>query len=128
MPRRATGALVLLAFTVGDYSPAQEKVGPERPAPPAVLELLLPEGATATADGKDLADPKRVTIPDIKPTEIRRVKLAVKYADGTTDERLVDVAAGQRLPIAVPRPGPDKAAVVAVQTIGPITAAAMTHD
>ena len=67
-------------------APAQDKPQ-EKFGPPAVLELLLPAGAKATADGKELADPRLVTLDDLKPTEVRRVKLAVKFPDGTTDER-----------------------------------------
>lgn len=124
MPRRVTDALAFLALACVwlSLAPAQDK------PPPATLELLLPAGATATADGKELADPRRVSLDDLKPTEVRRVKLAVKFPDGTADERTVDVSAGARLPISVPRPGPEKASVVAVQTLGPITAAAMSRD
>ena len=130
MPCRVTGALAFLGLVcVGlSLAPAQEKGEQEKPSPPTVLELLLPTSAKATIDGKELADPRRVTLDDLKPTEVRRVKLAVKFADGSTDERLVDVSAGQRLPIPVPRPGPEKASVAVVQTIGPITASAMTRD
>src|SRR5262245_28217538 len=105
MLRRVTGALAFLAIVWLSLAPAQEKQEPV--GPPTVLEMLLPAGARATADGKELAE-SRLTLDDLKPTEVRRVKLAVKFPDGTTDERLVDVSAGQRLPISVPRPGPDK--------------------
>ena len=84
----ALSALALLAASVA-LAPAQDE-----PTPPAVLELLLPAGATATADGKPIDDPRAVTVGDLKPNEIRRVKVAVKFADGTADERLVDVTAG----------------------------------
>src|SRR5262245_29806433 len=103
MPRRVTGALAFLALVWLSLAPAQEKQEPF--GPPATLELLLPAGATATADGKELAEPRMVMLDDLKPTEVRRVKLAVQFSDGTTDERTVDVSAGQRLPIPVPRPG-----------------------
>jgi hypothetical protein len=122
MPRRVTGALALLALVCLSRAPAQDK-----PAP-AVLELLLPAGAKATADGKELAEPRIVTLDDLKPTEVRRVKLAVKFADGATDERTVDVSAGARLPISVPQSGPEKATVVAVQSLSPITASALSRD
>lgn len=129
MPCRVTGALALLVLACVwiSLAPAQD-MPQEKFGPPAVLELLLPTGAVATADGKELAEPRRVTLDDLKPTEVRRVKLAVKFPDGTVDERTVDVSAGQRLPISVPRRGPDKASVVAVQTLSPITASAMSRD
>jgi hypothetical protein len=126
MPRRVTAPLAFLALVWLSLAPAQEKQEPV--GPPAVLELLLPAGATATADGKELADPRLVTLDDLKGTEVRRVKLAAKFPDGTADERLVDVSAGQRLPISMPRPGPDKASVVAVQSLSPITASALSRD
>src|SRR5262245_50487947 len=106
MPRRVTGLFAILAIASLAAAQEKEKVGPELPSPPAVLELLLPDGATATADGKEVDDPRQLTISDLKPTETRRVKVEVKFADGVTDERLVDLSAGQRLPIAIPRPGP----------------------
>jgi dipeptidyl aminopeptidase/acylaminoacyl peptidase len=126
MPRRVTGALAFPAILWLSLAPAQEKQEPVGAS--ATLELLLPAGATATADGKELADPRLVTVDDLKPTDVRRVRLAVKFPDGSADERLVDVSAGQRLPIPVPRPGPDKASVVAIQTLGPITASALSRD
>jgi len=96
-------------------------------APPAVLELILPPGATATADGKPLDDPRAVTIADLKPDEIRRVKVAVKFADGAEDERLVDVAAGQQLRFSVPKPGPEKATVIVMQSTVPIHSAVVNR-
>jgi WD40 repeat protein len=98
------------------------------PTPIATLELLLPAGSTATADGKPLDDPRVVTIGDLKPGEIRRVKVAVKFADGTADERLVDVSAGQRLQVPVPQPGPEKASVIGMQPLVPINSAAVSRD
>jgi WD40 repeat protein len=126
MPRRLTGAFLLLAMVCSSLAPAPAE---DKPVPaPAGLELLLPAGAKATADGKELADPRLVPLTDLKPAEVRRVKLTVTFPDGTTDERSVDVSAGQRLPISVPQPGPEKTSVVAVQPLSPITAAAMSRD
>jgi WD40 repeat protein len=95
---------------------------------PATLELLLPTGATATLDGKAINDPRVVTVADFKPGEIRRVKVAVTFADGTTDERTVDVTAGHTLRVAVPQPGPEKAAVVGAHPLVPINSAAVSSD
>lgn len=95
---------------------------------PAALELLLPKGATATADGQAVDNPRVVTVGDFKPGEIRRVKVAVKFADGSTDERLVDVSAGQKLRVAVPLPGPEKVAVVGAHQLVPINSAAVSSD
>ena len=101
---------------------------PDQPPPTATLELVLPVGATASADGRAVENPKAVTVHDFKKDEIRRVKVAVTFADGTADERQVDVAAGQRLRVAVPQPGPEKAAVIGSHPLVPINAAAVSAD
>jgi WD40 repeat protein len=107
---------------------AQDDPEKAQPTQPAVLDLLLPAGATVTVDDKDLGDTRTVTIDDIKPTEYRRVKVAVKYPDGSQDERLVDVAAGQRVAVPMPLPGPDKLVTVATQMLTPIQAATFSRD
>lgn len=101
---------------------------PDQPPPAATLELLLPDGATATADGKGIENPKAVSVGEFKKDEIRRVKVAVKFADGSADERQVDVSAGQRLRVAIPQPGPEKAAVIGSHPLVPINAAAVSAD
>lgn len=95
---------------------------------PATLELLLPKGSSATADGTAVGNPQAVTVGDFKPGEIRRVKVAVKFADGTTDERQVDVSAGQKLRVSVPHPGPEKVGVVGAHQLVPINSAAVSSD
>ena len=65
---------------------------------------------------------------DLKPGEIRRIKLLVKFADGGEDDRLVDVAAGQQIRLAVPQPGPDKAAIIGTHPLTPVNAAAVSRD
>jgi WD40 repeat protein len=99
----------------------------DEPVPSATLELVLPAGATATADGKPLDDPRAVTVSDLKAEEIRRIKVAVTFPDGTGDERLVDVTPGLRVRVAVPHPGPEKAAVVGMQPLVPINSAAVSR-
>lgn len=96
--------------------------------PPATLEMLLPDGATATADGAAVENPRAVTVGDFKPGEIRRVKVAVKFADGTTAERQIDVSAGQQLRVAIPPPGPEPATVVGARPLVPINSAAVSAD
>ncbi|VTR94477.1 wd-40 repeat protein : WD40 repeat, subgroup OS=Calditerrivibrio nitroreducens (strain DSM 19672 / NBRC 101217 / Yu37-1) GN=Calni_0847 PE=4 SV=1: WD40: WD40: WD40: WD40: WD40 [Gemmata massiliana] len=115
--------IVGLFFARTALLPAQDQ-----PAPTATLELLLPAGATATADGKAVESPRDFTVADLMPGEIRRVKVAVKFADGTSDERQIDVSAGQRLRIAVPQPGPERAAVIGSHPLVPINSAAVSSD
>lgn len=124
MPRWPALALLVLFAA---HTHAFPKL-PVPAGPPATIDLLLPAGATAGIDGKPLGDRRAVTLDDIRPAEIRRVKLAVKFADGAEDERAIDVAAGQRFPVAVSQPGPDRPATVATQTLTPITAAALSPD
>jgi dipeptidyl aminopeptidase/acylaminoacyl peptidase len=130
MPRRVTSALSVLAFLSAWAALGLAQDDPEKvqPAQPAVLDLLLPAGATVSVDDKDLGDTRSVTIDDVKPTEYRRVKVAVKYPDGSQDERLVDVAAGQRVAVPMPLPGPDKLTAVAAQMLTPVQAAALSRD
>jgi hypothetical protein len=122
MSRRVVAALTALSLL------APAALAGDEPAPPAVLELVLPAGATATADGKPIDDPRAVTVGDLNPGEIRRVKVAVTFADGTTDERLVDVTPGLRVRLAVPPPGPEQAAVVGMRPLVPINSAAVRRD
>lgn len=122
MPRRTAGLLTF--FAVGVVRLAAQ----DAPAGSAVLELQLPPGATVTADGKPVDDPRSLSISELKTNEIRRVKLAVKYAEGQSDERLVDVAAGQRIPVPLPLPGPEKALVIGMQPLVPIHSAAVRRD
>ena len=119
---RGALSVLALAFAVSLSGVAQEKT------PTATLELLLPDGAKATADGQAVDDPRTVTVSDFKPGEIRRVKVAVQFASGTTDERLVDVTGGQRLRIAVPEPGLERAYVIGAHQLVPINAAAVSAD
>src|SRR5262245_18621931 len=102
MPRRVVGALSALGFLVAGTAPVAAQ---DAAAAPAALELILPPGATATADGQPIDDTRAVTITDLKPDEIRRVKVVVKFPDGGEDERLVDVAPGRQFRVAIPRPG-----------------------
>jgi WD40 repeat protein len=125
MRRRAIGALSALALLAACAALAP---GQDEPTPPATLELILPAGATATANGKPPDDARSVTVGDLKPGEIRRVKVAVTFADGATDERLVDVTAGQRIPVPVPHPGPGKAGIVGMHALTPINSAAVGRD
>jgi WD40 repeat protein len=118
MPHRLTGALsvLLLAAAAG-----------ADPGPPAVVELLLPPGATAAADGRPL-DAHTLTVADLRPAETRRVRVAVTFADGSADERSIDVSAGQRILVPVPRPGADRPTTVAAQPLVPVMAAALSRD
>jgi dipeptidyl aminopeptidase/acylaminoacyl peptidase len=123
-------AILVLAFlsTCAALGLAQDDPQQAQPTQPAVLDLLLPAGARVTVDEKDLGDTRTVTIDDVKPTEYRRVKVTVKYADGSQDERLVDVAAGQQIAVPMPLPGPEQLITVAAPMLTPVQAAALSRD
>lgn len=123
-PARVAACLLIWLWV----PPARAQEKPEPKVPPAVLELLLPDGATATADGRPLANPRAVTLGDLKANEIRRVKIAVTFADGATDERLVDATPGVRIPVPVPPPPPEKVAVVGMRALVPINSADVSRD
>ncbi len=97
-------------------------------APTAALELLLPAGATATVNGQAVPDPRSVAVTNFQLNEIRRLKVVATFADGATDERLIDIAAGQRLRVAIPRPGPETASVIGTQPLTPINSTAVSRD
>src|SRR5215207_1327674 len=99
MPNRVASPLSALALLV---SCAILVSAQDQPAPSATLELIHPAGATATVDGVAVGDKRTVPVGDLKPIETRRVTVAVKFADGATDERQVDVTAGQRISVPVP--------------------------
>jgi WD40 repeat protein len=123
MPRCLCRLVVVWSVFVTGGS-AQEPPAP----PPATLELLLPTGAKATADGQAIDDPRTVPVTAFKPGEIRRVKVAVRFADGSSDERLVDVASGQHIRLAIPHPGPERAFVIGAHPLMPINSAAISRD
>jgi hypothetical protein len=123
MSRRVVVVLSALAILTTFAAPAQDET-----TAPAVLELIIPTGATATADGEPIDNPRSFTVGDLKPMEIRRIKVAVKFGDGTADERLIDVTPGLRARLAVPSPGPEKAMVVGMQPLVPINSAAVSRD
>src|SRR4051812_26580018 len=81
---------------------------PDDPLKPAHLRFLAPAGAAVTVDGKGVGKETSLAIADLKPNEIRRLKVAVKFADGGEDEQLVDVQAGEQIPLPVPKSGKDK--------------------
>jgi WD40 repeat protein len=132
MPR-GVGAGLTILFCWAILGQTQEKpvskaAGAVPAVPCATIELLLPPGATAIVDGKELRDRRILTVDDLNPTETKRVKVSVTFSDGATDERLVDVSPGQQILVALPQPGPDKPATVATQTLTPITAAALSRN
>jgi WD40 repeat protein len=99
-----------------------------QPPATAALELLLPAGAMAAVDGKPIGDLRSITVGDLAKDEIRRLKVVATFADGTTDERQIDLSAGQRLRVAIPKPGPEKASVIGAQPLVPINSAAVSRD
>src|SRR5262245_11910175 len=125
MLRRSLTAVSVLTFLAADPVLAFPRL-PILPGPPAVLELLVPEGATVNVDGKPL-DGRTLRIANIHPYEIRRVKLAVTFPDGTADERLVDVIPGQHIPVPISPVGPDRPVPTSTQVLTPVTAAALSR-
>ncbi len=125
MPSRWTINLVLLLvhLAVCSFARADDTDSPK----PSQIEFQLPAGAKIFIDGKDLGEQRTLTLDNFKPNEIRRLKAIVTFADGAEDERLIDVEAGQRILVAVPKPGKDKAVAVATQTLTPVIGAALSH-
>jgi len=127
MLRRVMWVLTIMALS---SAPAVvwAQAEPAPPGPPAVLQLRLPDDATATVDDVELGLERIVTLTDLKVGEIRRVKVVVKFPNGAEEERLVEVAPGQRIPVLVPRPGVETPTTVATQVLTPMGAAALSVD
>ena len=121
-------AMMTFSSTWPALGMAQNDAAKVPPTKPAVLDLLMPAGATVALDGKELGETRSLSIDNLKLGEYRRVKLAVKYVDGSHEERLVDVAAGQRLTISRSLPGSEKVIPVTTQPLTPIQAAAWSRD
>ncbi len=64
---------------------------------PAVMELLLPAGATATVDGQDAADRRTFEFKQFDASQTQHVAVVVKFSDATEAQRTVDLAPGQRV-------------------------------
>ena len=94
----------------------------------AQIEFQVPDGAKIAVDGKDLGGERVFKLQIQKLKEIRRLKVIVQFADGGEDERLIDVEPGRRLVVPVPKPGKDKVAVVATQTLSPVSAVAYSRN
>ena len=69
---------------------------------PAFLDFRAPPGAAINVDGKDIGNRTAFAIDDLKPNEIRRLKIGVTFADGVEDLQFVDVQSGQRVPAPLP--------------------------
>jgi hypothetical protein len=93
----------------------------------AFLEFSAPAGAKIAVDGKEI-DKAGFSVDDLKANELRRLKVEVKFADGGDEEHLVDVQPGQRIPVALPKPGKDKPIAVATQPLTPIMSSALSGD
>lgn len=62
------------------------------PEAPATIELLLPPGATATLDGKDVGSQRSIKVDQFDvATQVNKHEVKVKYADGTEAQRTVEV-------------------------------------
>lgn len=71
------------------------------PTVPAVLELILPAGATATVDGQDAAARRSFEFKEFDANGTKRVPVKVKFANATEAERTVDLSSGQRVRVPV---------------------------
>lgn len=124
MQRILPFVVLLLVFLKTPLIRAQPSTTPS--TRPAVLQLLLPDEATATVDARDLGKQRNATFDTIEPGETKRVFVSVKFPGGAVEERYVDLEQGQTIPVPVPTPQADKAVAVPIQAIDPVLALALS--
>lgn len=98
------------------------------PVSPAVMELLLPPGATATVDGKDAAAQRTFEFSQFNSNRVQRVEVAVKFADATEAKRSVELEPGRHVRVPVNLPPVDQPATVLTESPAPMLWAAFSRD
>ena len=121
-----TLAVLLSASLVGAQSSIE--VVPAQPSKPAVMELLLPDGATATVDERDVAGQRIITIDQFGTNQTQRVTVAVRFADGSEAKRLVDLEPGRHIRVPVNLPPVDKPVAGVTDSPAPLLWAAFSPD
>jgi WD40 repeat protein len=92
------------------------------PELPATMELLVPRGATVTVDGKDAGSRRTFEYVEFDSVlKTRRVEVAVKFSDGTEEQRTVNLPAGGRLRVPVNLPAAGSPTRVPTGTVSALT-------
>jgi uncharacterized caspase-like protein len=108
----ASGALVLaLAAALPAAAGLQPEREPALPADTAVLDLLLPAGATVSIDGEDRGSRRRFVYRRLSAQTPREHEVHVQFAGGSEARRTVLLQGGLhvRLPLLPPLPPPEPA-------------------
>jgi WD40 repeat protein len=95
---------------------------------PAVMELMLPPGATATVDGKDVAEQRTFEFSQFNSNQIQRVAVSVKFSDATEAQRSVELEPGRRVKVSVNMPPVDQPTTVLTESPAPMLWAAFSPD
>jgi WD40 repeat protein len=95
---------------------------------PAVMELMLPPGATATVDGKDAAEQRTFEFSQFSSNHTQRVEVAVKFSDATEAQRTVELEPGRHVKVPVNMPPVDQPTTVLTESPAPMLWAAFSPD
>ncbi len=99
------------------------------PESPATLEVLAPADSTLTVDGKPAGSERSFKFIEFdQNSRVRRLEVAVKYADATEVKRTVDLEPGQRITLPANQPALDSPATVLVDTTVALLGAAFSPD
>jgi hypothetical protein len=92
------------------------------------MELLLPEGATATVDERDVGGQRAITVDQFGSNQIQRVTIAVRFDDGSAATRLVDLEPGRHVRVPINLPPVDKPVAGMTDSPAPLLGAAFSPD
>jgi WD40 repeat protein len=98
------------------------------PVAPAVMELMLPPGATATVDGKDAADQRTFEFSQFNSDRVQRVEVAVKFSDATEAKRTVELEPGRHVRVSVNMTPVDQPTTVLTESPAPMLWADFSPD
>jgi WD40 repeat protein len=99
------------------------------PQSPATMELMLPAGATASVDGKDAGAQRSFQVVEFdQRSQVRKIPVKVKFADGTEAERNVDLLPGQRIRVPVNPPPVDNPSTIILDSSVAVMGAAFSPD
>lgn len=78
------------------------------PEDTCILELELPPGATASVDGRDYGEKRRLEFKPLKRGQIYASKLAIRFREGGQAWRQLLLKGGWRVPLALAAPGGER--------------------
>lgn len=99
------------------------------PLPPATMELMLPAGATAAIDGKDIGSERTFKFTEFEPASgLHHLTVSAKFSDGTETQRSIDLQPGTHLRVPINLLPVDQPTTVLTESPAPMLWAAFSPD